>query len=255
MRRWRLPILMLLGAALAGALGCRSIRAPTAGTLLIGVRADAHTLCFRAKGQWQGVEVELGRALAARLNLQPVFKAYPAEDLTDALLNGKVDVIMAGLPITPEKRLLMDFASPYLVSGQAAIVRTPDLPHANTLIKIRSARIRIGVLADSPGADYAARYFTRATRQPFPDAAAAVDALRAGQVDLVVHDAPAAWWLTLRHAPHLALAPVLFDRVELAWAFRRSSVGLRESANQALAAWQQDGTLAAILRRWVPFSS
>ncbi|HPY61771.1 MAG TPA: transporter substrate-binding domain-containing protein, partial [Kiritimatiellia bacterium] len=144
MRRWRLPILLLLGTALAGALGCRSIRAPTVGTLLIGVRADAPPLCFRAKGQWQGVEVELGRALAARLNLQPVFKAYPAEDLTDALLNGKVDVIMAGLPITPEKRLLMDFASPYLVSGQAAIVRTPDLPHANTLIKIRSARIRIG---------------------------------------------------------------------------------------------------------------
>ncbi len=255
MRRWRLPILLLMGAAWAVTPGCRTTPPPPTGALVIGVLADAPPFCFRAKGQWQGVEIELGRALAARLHLRPVFKAYPEDDLSAALLHGKVDVIMAGLPITADKRLHMDFAAPYLVSGQAALVHTANLAHVNTLIKIRRARIRIGVLSNSAGAEYAARYFTRATHQPFPDAASAVAALLAGEVDLVVHDAPAAWWLTLRHAPHLSLAPVLFDRVELAWAFRRSSVGLREAANQALNAWQQDGTLAAILRHWVPFSS
>ncbi|MGD9613288.1 MAG: hypothetical protein AB7V22_10375 [Kiritimatiellia bacterium] len=40
----------------------------------------------------------------------------------------------------------------------------------------------------------------------------------------------------------------------MAWAFRRGSVALRESANEALAVWQKDGTLESILRRWIPYS-
>ena len=58
------------------------------------------------------------------------------------------------------------------------------------------------------------------------------------KIDLLVYDAPAAWWISLRHEPALALAPDLFAREEVAWAFRRGSVALRESANQALADWQ-----------------
>ena len=47
---------------------------------------------------------------------------------------------------------------------------------------------------------------------------------------------------------------MLFDRAEIAWAFRRGSVSLRESTNRALAEWQKDGTLEAILERWIPYS-
>lgn len=247
-------LLLALSLSLVVAAGCRSIQLASVSTLRIGVTEDNPPLIYRQKGHWNGVEADLGRALAARLHLKPVFIACTKDQLSPALLNGEVDILMAGIAITDNQRVLMDFSSPYLVVGQAALLRTGDLPHANTMIKIRSVKARVGVVTDTPGEQYVSRYFTYANRFSFSDINQAAEALRKGQVDLVVYDAPAAWWVSLCYAPDLTLAPVLFDREEIAWAFRRGSVSLRESANRALADWQKDGTLEGILKRWLPFS-
>ena len=244
--------LALLGFALAA--GCQAIRPATTDALRIGVAADSPPLVLRHGGPLCGLEADLGRAFAARLGLKPVFVACAPAELEAALLTGQVDVLMGGTTLTEARRVQMDFAAPYLVVGQAALIRAGDMPRFNTAIKIRSAQARVGVIAASPGDAYVARYFTRAARTAYPDPAAAAEALRAGQIDLLVYDGPAAWWLALRHRPDLALAPALFDRAEVAWAFRRGSVALRESANEALAAWQKDGTLESILQRWIPYS-
>ena len=216
--------------------------------------ADAPPLAFRQEGRWRGVEIDLGRALAERLDMKAVFVACPPNRLEDALLDGKVDVLMAGLTLSEERRVHMDFSVPYLVVGQGALVRAADLPRFNTPIKIRAAQGQVGVVAGSTGERFVSRYFAQSGRVAFLTVAEAVVALRQGEIDLVVHDAPALWWLSLGQAPELAVAPALFAREEVAWGFRRSSVALRESANRALADWQQDGTLEAILRRWIPFS-
>ena len=253
MRRFarQLAAAWILGG-LACAAGCATVGSEPNGTLRIGTVADAPPLAFRQEGRWRGVEVDLGRALAERLGMKAVFVACPPNRLEDALLDGKVDVLMAGTTLTENRRVQMDFAAPYLVVGQAALVRQSDLPRVNTQIKIRSVAARAGVVEGSAGDRLVARYFTHASRVAFPNAEEAADALRQGQIDMLIYDAPAAWWLSLRHEPRLAVAPPLFAREEVAWAFRRSSVALREAANQALADWQKDGTLESILRRWIP---
>ncbi len=246
-----------LSLGLAVAAGCRSARssaAPARASLRIGVVADAPPLIFRHHGRWTGAEADLGRALADRLGLKPVFVACPADRLTAALLGGRVDILMAGLSVTDERRIRMDFSAPYLVVGQAALIRAEDLLRYNTEIKIRTARARVGVVADSAGDRLVSGYFPRAERIVFPRAAEAVDALLGKQIDMLIHDAPAAWWLSLSRAERLSVAPALFAREEIAWAFRRGSVSMRESANRALADWEKDGTLESILRRWIPFS-
>mgnify|MGYP003583507116 FL=1 len=244
-------------AALAGLLalgaGCLSL-GPRLDPLRIGTRADAPPLAFRDGRRWRGVEIDLGRAFAERLGMRPVFVALTPGELLPALLDGRVDLLMAGLAVTEERRVQMDFASPYLVVGQGVLVRRADLPRVTTAIKIRSATARAGVIQDSAGDRLVTRYFPRASRYPFPDLESAADALRQRRVDLVVGDAPALWW-TAREAPSdLAVAPALFAREEIAWGFRRGSVRLRESANDAFADWRSDGTLERILRRWLPVS-
>lgn len=246
------PAVIFAGLALVG--GCHSLRPAANGVLRIGVVADSPPLVFRQDGQWCGVEADLGRALAARLGMKPAFISCPRDRLDAALLDGKVDILMAGTTLSENRRVQMDFASPYLVVGQAALVRQPDLPRVNTQIKIRSVAARVGVVEGSPGDRLVSRYFTHASRVAFPNAEEAADALCQGQIDMLIYDAPAAWWLSLRHETRLAVAPPLFAREEVAWAFRRSSVALREDANQALTDWQKDGTLESILRRWIPVS-
>ena len=244
--------LALLGLALAA--GCQALHPATSGDLRIGVAANSPPLFFRQGRRACGLEADLGRAFAARLGLKPVFVACAPAELEAALLEGKIDVLMGGTTLTEERRVQMDFAAPYLVVGQAALIRAADLPQANTAIKIRSASARVGTVAGTAGDAYVARYFTRAARTAFSDPDQATEALRAGQIDLLIYDGPAAWWLALRHRPDLVLATALFDRAEVAWAFRRGSVYLRESANEALAAWKKDGSLESSLKRWLPVS-
>ncbi len=258
-RRGSSGALALAGGLLLASLaaGCRSplLRpAPPREILRIGTLADAPPLAFRDHRRWSGVEADLGRALALQLGMRPVFTAFPPDQLTAALLDGKVDLLMAGVTITEERRLLMDFSSPYLVVGQAALIRIDNLPRFNTEIRIRSARARFGVVKDSAGDRLVSRYFSQAQRLAFDEVDPALDALRQRQIDLLLHDAPALWWQAKHHAGEWTLAPALFAREEVAWAFRRGSVRLREAANQALAEWQRDGTLETILRRWIPVS-
>ena len=244
---------LALAVAVAAAAGCRS---PGSGRppLRIGVVADSAPLVFRHQGQWRGVEADLGRAFADRLAMKPVFVACPPDQLVATLLAGKVDVLMAGVAATEERRLQIDFATPYLVVGQSALVRTEDLPRCNTAIKIRMSQARVGVVPGSPGDGFVSGYFPGAGRTGFPGAAEAVAALLERRIDMFVTDAPAAWWLALQYPERLAVAPALFARQEIAWGFRRGSIVLRESANRALADWQKDGTLEAVLQRWIPYS-
>ena len=256
LRPRHLVLALGLAVAAAGMAGCRSLlsqRPPTPAALRIGTMAESPPMAFRLKGRWTGLEIDLGRALAERLDMKPVFVALPPDQLAPALLEGRVDILMAGLSITEERRVQMDFSTPYLVVGQTALLRTADRLRYTTEIKIRAASGRVGAVTGSTGDRHASRYFTQATRVEFPSAGNAVEALLHDQIDLLVHDAPALWWLA-QHQNGLALAPVLFAREEVAWGFRRGSVTLRESANAALAQWQGDGTLETILNKWIPVS-
>jgi polar amino acid transport system substrate-binding protein len=49
------------------------------------------------------------------------------EQLPEALLAGKIDIIMSGMSITAARQVRMDFARPYLRAGQVALVRREDL--------------------------------------------------------------------------------------------------------------------------------
>ena len=249
--------LLLLGAVAAGgASGCRSLfpRFPPRPALRIGIVADSPPLAFRQKRHWRGVEADLGRALAQRLEMRPVFIACQPARVADDLLSGKVDILMAGLGVTEERRTQMDFATPYLSVGQAVVIRAEDRLRFTTAIKIRAVRGRVGAVAHSPGAHLVATYFANAELVLFPTAPVAVTALQDRQIEMLIHDGPAAWWLTLAYPNQLVLAPSVFAREDVAWAFRSTSIHLREQANQALADWQTDGTLEAILSRWLPFS-
>lgn len=251
--RWWQAVLWVGAIGLLwGGSGCQSWPAAKP-PLRIGVSL-APPFAFRHAGRWTGLEVELGRALAERLHMRPVFVALPPAQMTDALLNGKVDLLMGGLTITPERRLQMDFTQPYLTVGQAALVRRADLPRWNTRIKIERAGGPVGVRPHSTGERLVHEYLSEAIPIGFADVNEAVDALVEGKINLFLAEAPHLWWLARQQEGRVAVAPVLLAREDVAWGMRRGSVVLRDSANRALSEWLADGTLETILRRWIPVS-
>ncbi len=126
------------------------------GTLRVGMDAGVPPFAMPGNGDLQGFDPDLARDLAARLGLTVTIVNTPSDALYDALLTGKVDALIAALPVTPEFRRDVAYSAPYIEMGERAIVRagsdirTPaDLAHR-----------RVGVELGSDG-DLAARTLAR----------------------------------------------------------------------------------------------
>ena len=253
LRRFFLPALLLLAA---GCLGPRSgdvlTGADPRSVLRVGTVADARPLAYVDDGEWRGAEADMGRALAERLGRRLEWTAYSERDLEDALRNGEIDIAMAGLAVTPERRAVLDFAHPYLASGIGALARAGEAAHYPTAPDLQSASGPVGVLRGSRAEAWAGRYLPLARLRTFDTADEVIDALRGGRIDLFLGEATRLWDLARRDPTRLGMAPALVDRTDLAWAFQPSSPTLREAANRVLEEWTRDGTLAEFLQPWLP---
>jgi beta-glucosidase/6-phospho-beta-glucosidase/beta-galactosidase/ABC-type amino acid transport substrate-binding protein len=102
----------------------------------------------------------------------------------DVLERGAVDVSIAQLTMTQTRMDQVLFSEPYLVAHLCAL-------HARmtTLPATFGAWIgRVGVAAESAPEQFSQKYFPAAAIRRYADGAAAVDALRRGDVDLVFDD-------------------------------------------------------------------
>ena len=110
----------------------------------LGVTFD-RTFYFVDRGVQRGIAYEYGRLMETRLNkrfktststkIHVIFMPLPREMLLPALIEGKVDLVAAQLPVTPELQRFVDFSDPtrtnvnqILVSGPGAVppVRSVD---------------------------------------------------------------------------------------------------------------------------------
>ena len=157
-------------------------------------------------------------------------------------------------PKTPGGRavaLLWMFVSVIIISSFTAAIATSltigslsqgisdpdDLPSA-----------KVAVVENSTAAQWASVQLRRVyTVETLPEA---LDQLAAGEVSAVVHDAPLLRWLVSRHEAALTVLPQTFQRQDYAFAVPPGSE-LREKVNRILLNRINDGSVAAIVRRYL----
>src|SRR6187549_3488824 len=79
------------------------------GTLRVGVTLFAPWAARGADGDLVGFEVDVARQLAADMGVKAQLLSYDVERLVPALESGEIDIIAAGLTITPERALHVNF--------------------------------------------------------------------------------------------------------------------------------------------------
>ncbi|WP_213378228.1 transporter substrate-binding domain-containing protein [Allochromatium tepidum] len=99
------------------------------GTLIVGVKSDvpAFGMLDEKSGQIIGLEPDLAQDLADRLGVELKLVALVSADREDALKQHRVDVVIATLNETPERRSSLTLVSPnYYESGASLIARRSD---------------------------------------------------------------------------------------------------------------------------------
>lgn len=220
--------------------------------LRIGVSRSAPPLIYEQDGETRGLEADMARKLAAELNMQPRFVPMFFPNLTFEIHQKNIDIIMAGMSITPARRRELAFAEPYMIVGQQALVRADDAHLHPDIETVRTTSARVATEASTTGNAYVTRHMPNATRTVFPTLAAAVEALERGRTDIVVTDSTAAAWIAAnRDDGDLVVVPGLFTQESLAWAVHQDNKRLLGEINGVLRKWKADGTLDEMIARWV----
>jgi ABC-type amino acid transport substrate-binding protein len=256
-------LLLLVGSTLA-LTGCSS--APTqasfsatataepeardGSTLRVGVTPTFPPMVFKQGGELAGVEVDLARALGAKLGRKIVFVEVPWESQIEALNAGRTDIIMSSMSITPARRFIVSFSQPYSSVGQMALVRREDSQQyvfGFPLIPKGS----IGVIKGTTGEFLVQRDFPKAKRKTFSSGEEAARTLAKKNLDLFISDSSLIWYLAATHsAEGLSVVPIALTEEQLAWAVRKTDDTLLASVNDFISQSKQDGLLLKVLRRW-----
>lgn len=222
-------------------------------TLRIGVSPNYQPLAYKQDGQLTGIDIAAGETIAQQIGRKAEFVEMTFEQLIPALQAGKIDIIMSGMTITPERSQLVSFSNPYLSAGQMAIIRYADASRFGYKGTLFRPDARVAVVAGTTGEKFANNSLRNAAISRCDSINEAFAKLKNSSVDFVIHDAATSWALATDTARQefMSLNNELTDE-RLGWAVNKGNNALLQTVNQQLAIMQRDGILRAIINKWVP---
>lgn len=253
MKGWIRQLVLTLGVGCLG-LGLAAMSVSAQGApLMIGITPDYPPLIFRQGESITGIEIDLARKLGQALNRPVRLVTLKWEEQIDALLGKKIDLIMSGMSITPTREVRIRFADPYLKSGLVAAFRAEDSKKYETKEGILKGFAVAAAARDTTGDIFLKREFPRATRKVIlPKAGDAVHELKRRSIDIFIHDAPYILWMVSQNEADLTALWEPLNQEALAWGIRKDDDALLSQVNSALKTWRADGTLEAVLAKWLP---
>lgn len=213
------------------------------------------TSAVPSSGFWEGTpahpsggfEYELARDFARRFGLRSVrIKLEPFAQIVAGKLDG-ADMALDLITPTSARERQLDFSQAYLDAAPTVVARTgtdvPDLESAQSL--------RWGALRGTTLVGIVNELITPDTPvQAFPSDAATLAALGNRRIGAAVFDMPYAVAIASRsHGRLQAVAQLPVDESIAAALPKRS--GNVEAVNSAIRAFTADGTITALLRRWI----
>jgi len=227
------------------------------GEIRVGVTTSYPPIIFRLGGPTMGpiagVEADLARRLGEGVGRPIRFVEVRFEEQIDMLLARRTDIIMSGMSITQARQVRISFTDPYLETGQAVAMRIEDAARYNTREKLAASGATIGVIEGTTGDVFLQRSLPNARRVALSRASDGALTLKNRTIDVFMHDAPSIMWLVSENEADLAGSWQLLTKESLAWGLRREDTALLARANELLQAWKADGSLEAVLNKWLPY--
>jgi polar amino acid transport system substrate-binding protein len=169
------------------------------GTLRVGVAVASPWTMRVGAGELAGFEIDVANRLAADMGVAADIIVLAWDRLIPALESGEIDLIAAGLAITPERALHVNFSQPYADGGISIATRLASTAAVETIEHLNSARFRAAAVEGTAAAALARRLLPAAELILLPDVERASAALVNGEVDVYLEELPVPTFLALEH--------------------------------------------------------
>lgn len=197
-------------------------------------------------GEFEGIDIETAQAIADKLGLELQINDMDFDAALLAVQQGKSDMVMAGVTVTDERQNVMDFTDSYATGIQSIIVKEDsDIASVDDL-----AGKKIGTQRGTTGYLYCSDDFGDENVVAYDNGLTAVQMLNNGQVDCVVIDnAPAKEFIAAN--PGLKLLDTAYVEESYAIGIGKGNTELKDAINTALEELKADGTLQAIVDKYI----
>ncbi|UWU07745.1 transporter substrate-binding domain-containing protein [Sinorhizobium medicae] len=205
-------------------------------------------------GQAIGWEYDAMNEIAKRLNFKVEYQNTSWDAMIQAVSDGQYQIGMTGITIKDDRKEKVDFSYPYLRSEQFMLVRGDETRFSDAK---SFAALESGLIGAQPGTSpfYTAVYeiLDGNEQNPriklFETFGATVQALKAGDVDLVLTDSVAAKGYVDSSEGQLKVVGGPLGTEDFGFIFPKGSE-LVAPVNAAIKALKDDGTLDALNKKW-----
>ncbi|KQU73265.1 amino acid ABC transporter [Aminobacter sp. DSM 101952] len=205
-------------------------------------------------GKQIGWEYDAMDEIAKRLNFKIEYQNTSWDAMIQAVSDGQYQVGMTGITIKDDRKEKVDFSDPYMRSQQFMLVRADESRFTDAK---SFGALKDGLIAAQPGTSpfYTAVYeiLDGNEQNPriklFETFGATVQALKAGDVDLVLTDSVAAQGYVDASEGKLKVVGGPLGSEDFGFIFKKGS-DLVAPINAAIAALKADGTFDGMNKKW-----
>jgi polar amino acid transport system substrate-binding protein len=250
------PKLLLPLIAVLGVLGTTTATAGTLqqvlsrGNIRVGVTLAEPWALRNDSGDLEGFEIDVARKLAADMGVTVDFLRYDFDEIIRALEAGEIDLIAAGLTVTPERALHVNFSNPYATGGIGIASNLETTADVETLEQLNAPEYTVATVADSVAEDLAERILPRATRRSFRTGIDASEALVAGEVDVYLEQEPVPSYLAIEYRRQVDARSEPLLPAPSAFAVTRGDPDFLAFLNAWIVAREADTWLPTVHRHW-----
>lgn len=222
------------------------------GKLVVGVKFDTKLFGLKdpSSGNVEGFDIDISKELAKRIlgdASKVEFKEVTSKTRIPMLNNGEIDMVVATMTITEERKKEVDFSDVYFQAGQSLLVKKgspirgiEDVTAETKVMSSKGATSVKNIKEKVPGV----------TVLEFDNYQDAFSALKAGQGDALTTDDAILYGMAAQD-PNFEVVGKPFTDEPYGIAFRKGSAELVQAVNDALKAMRESGEYDAIYEKWI----
>jgi glutamine transport system substrate-binding protein len=217
----------------------------------VGIDTTYPPFEFEENGEYQGIDIEIINAIAESQGFKIDFKPMDFGGIIPAMQAGQLDVAIAGMSITDERKKVVDFSEPYFDAGITLVVGKDN----NDIKSIEDLKgKKVAVKKGTSGATFAQANASKYGYElvQFNDSPSMFQEVSNGNADVLIEDYPVIAYAIAQQDLGLKIVGERLNGDQYGIAvLKGENQDLLEKINKGLAELKENGKYDEILKKYL----
>lgn len=215
------------------------------GKLVMVTNAEFPPYEYHEANEIVGIDVEIAKEIAKKLGAELEIEDIAFGSIIPEVTSGKADIGMAGISVTEDRKLSVDFSNTYAKTTQVVIVKDDSAIAKPDELEGKTIGVQEGTTGDILSGD-----IKDAVIERYAKGVEAVQSLMQNKVDAVVIDQETAKVFVTENSG-IKILEESFVEEEYAIAIKKGNTALLEKVNKALEELKAEGKIDEIVNKYI----